>query len=401
MEASAAAGDIGTTATVGMRRIASLALAVFVGSSAIVALVALAYAGVHWSGGAPTLVWPADRFGVAGGQGRIRDGAWVIDRPDANGAFILALPSAQFDAVDYAAVEVEVVGLSERQPVAVFWRSRLGGGRTFTRTADVVINGGVRAQLNRDPNWNGPIAGLGVIVAGAPPGAAIVSVRAVGASVTATAVETLRSWFRVEGWTTQSINVLFLNAQFQPFPFTLFVGLTTLLAASGWIALNRRRGDTTRAAGIVVIVAAGWLAVDARWLANFARVEAQTVSTLAGKSLEERKRGAIDGNLFAFVERVRAEVERRPGRVIFGSDDAWLRVRGGYHLRPLNVLSIVYHDRLYDASHYRPGDWLCFYALTGVAYNAATQALSVDNGPPIKAERVLTTGRGELFRVLP
>ena len=399
-----ATGDaaIDPTPAGALGRIVVRALAVLACATAIVALAALAYSGTHWIGSAPTLAWPAERFGVAAGQGRIRDGMWIIERVDANGAFIIALPTVQLDAGEYTAIEVEVSGLTERQPIAVFWRSRLGGGRTFTHPAEVPIRNGLRAQLRRDPNWNGPIVGLGVIVAGTPPpGAVVVAVRAVSASASATVLEVLRSWFGAEGWTNQSINVVLLGGQYQAFPFTLFAGLTMLLALAAWIGLSRRRGTRTRAAGAAAIVFAAWLVVDLRWLVNFARVEAQTIESLAGKSLRERKLAAGDGRLFAFIEQAHEHIARHPGRVFFGSDDAWLRVRGGYHLLPLNVLSIAHHRNLYEAARYRPSDWLCLYARTGVAYDAGAQALRLDDGAPIKAERVAASGVGELFRVLP
>ena len=370
--------------------------------AAVVALLALAFAGVRWGGSAVTLEWPADRFRVAGGQAIARNGALAIERPDANGAFIAALPTAQLDARDYAAIEVDTQGLSDRQRVAVFWRSPLGGGRTLTHPADVDTPRGVRAQLDRDPNWNGPITGLGLIVTGQPSrGASIFAVRAVSASAAGTALEAARSWFRVEHWSNQSINVVFLGGQYHAFPFTLFVGLATLLALGLWVAWQRKSALQSIVAGALVIALAGWFFVDLRWLANLGRVEADTVTTLAGKSWRDKRLAALDGPLFSFVEQSRERIAERPGRVVFASDDAWLRVRGGYHLLPFNTLSISYHRNLYGVDRYRPGDWLCFYARSGVAYDPATRALSWDGGPPLKAERVLDAGVGQLYRVLP
>jgi hypothetical protein len=337
-----------------------------------------------------------------GGQAIARNGVLVIERPDTNGAFIAALPTAQLDARDYAAVEVDTLGLTDRQRVAVFWRSPLGGGRTFTHPADVVTPRGVRADLDRDPNWNGPISGVGLIVTGLPSrDATIVAVRAMSASATGTALEAARSWFRVEDWSNQSINVVFLGGQYHAFPFTLFVGLATLLALALWIAWQRRSGFQSIVAGALVIGLAGWFFVDLRWLANLGRVEADTVATLAGKSWRDKRLAALDGPLFAFIEQARARIAERPGRVFFGSEDAWLRVRGGYHLLPFNTLAIAHHRDLFDVARYRPGDWLCFYARNGVTYDPASRELRWDQGPPLRAERVLVANLGELYRVMP
>ena len=371
-------------------------------AAALVALVALALAGARWRASGSTLEWTGDRFNVAGGQASSRDGALVIERSDARGAFIAALPTARFDAVDYAAIEIDVSRLPERMPIAVFWRSRLTGDTTFSHPADIDTGRGVRAQLDRDPNWKGPINGIGVIVAGgAARGVSIDAVRAVGASPSAMALDALRSWFRLETWNNQSINVVFLGGQYQAFPFTLFVALVTLLALVGWFAWQRRSAWPVVAGGALVIVFASWIALDLRWLANLGRVEAQTVTTLAGKSWRDKRLAAQDGPLFAFIEKVRERVTERPGRVFFSSDDAWIRVRGGYHLLPFNTLSIAYHRNLFETSRYRPGDWICFYGRRGVVYDPGKQLLSWDGGPPLKAELILASDGGTLYRVLP
>jgi hypothetical protein len=383
------------------RSIVWRALAVGAFAALIVALVALAFAGVRWGSLAATEEWRADRFLVAAGQGVARGGALVIERIDASGAFIATLPTAQLDSREYTAIEVDITGLPERTPVAILWRSRMGGSRTFTHPADIDTPRGVRAQLDHDPNWNGPISGIGVIVAGSPPrGATIVAVRAVSATAVATAVEAVKSWFRIEEWNGQSINVVFLGGQYHAFPFTLYVGLAMVVALVIWVAWQRNRGLQSLILGSATIAMVAWLLLDLRWLANLTRVEVQSAATLGGKSWQEKRLAAIDGPLFAFIQKVRELIAQRPGRVFFSSDDAWLRVRGGYHLLPFNTLAIAYHRNLFEVGRYRPGDWLCFYARGGVVYDPATQTLRWDGGPPLKAERVLA-GVGQLYRVLP
>ena len=379
-----------------------LALAVLAAACVLVLAVTLAFLRVQWSAGASTQTWSATQFGLAGGQGVIKDGAWIVDRSDANGAFILALPAAQLNASDYAAIDVEVRGLGERNSIAVFWRSRLGGGRTFTQAAQFAHPGVARAYVRRDPNWNGPVNGLGVIIAGGPPpGAAVLAVRAVGASPMATTADLIRSWFAIERWNNQSINVVFLGGQYQAMPFTLFAEAATLLALGAWLWLARGRPLRSRALGAAAIAAVAWLAVDLRWLGNFGRVEADTIASLGGMPLRERKLAAPDGPLFAFIERAQEYIGREPGRVFFSSDDAWLCVRGGYHLLPQRVLAIAGHRFMYPAARYRPGDWLCFYARAGVHYDAATRTVRIDDGDAIKVQAVLVDGLGALYRVRP
>lgn len=393
---------VGAGAAPGMVRIVLRALGVAMLAIVVVALAALVLAGAQWTGVRPSVEWSGDRFEVASGSAIARGGALVVQAPDPNGSFIAVRPNVGFDAKDYVAVDIELVGLTEAQPVAVFWRTRLSSGRTFNHQADVVTRGGVRARVDRNPNWNGPIYGLGVVVVGSPPrGAAIVRVRLISASAGAQALETARSWLGVEPWTNQSINVVFLGGQYQALPMTLFAGLAAMLAIAGWIGWNYRKGVRSIALGVLVIAGAFWLALDLRWLANFALVERQTTATFAGKSWRDARMAADDGALFAFIEQARARIAERPGRVFFSSDDAWLRVRGGYHLLPFNTLAIPYHRNLFAPERYRPGDWISFYLRGGVAYDAGAQALSWDGLRPVKAERVFADNLGALYRVLP
>jgi hypothetical protein len=385
-----------------MTAVVRRALFVTVIAFAAVGIAALFVAGARWGGFAPSLEWPADRFHVASGQAIVRNGALVIQQPDARGAVVASLPTASFDSRDYNAIEVDVSGLRDGQPVAVFWRSRLTGDRTFTLSADEAIRGGVRARLAGNSNWVGTITGIGVIVAGSPPtGSAIVGARAVSGSARATAARALREWFDPEGWDNQSINVVFLGGQYQALPFTLYAGVAVLLAIGLWLAWQRKNDARIVVIGLATIAATGWLATDFRWLFDFARVESETVRALAGKSWREKRLAAPDGPLFAFTEQVRRHVEERPGRVFLTSDDAWLRVRGGYHLLPFNVLAIAYHRNLFEPARYRPGDWICFYARSGVDYDPERQLLRWDGGEPLKAERVMADGVGALYRVLP
>ena len=398
-----AARDVRPESKTGMDAAAVIwrALALAVVAAAAVGIAALALSGVRWRESAGSLQWPAAQFRVAGGLATPRGNALSIQRPDANGAFVAALPTALLDARDYNAVEIDVEGLTERQPIAVFWRSRLTGDRTFTHPANETTPRGVRARVGSDPNWIGTISGLGIIVAGSPPaGTELISVRAVSASARSAAAEALKDWFRVEEWNNQSINVVFLGGQYHALPFTLYIGLSSLLAIVLWLIWQRKGEPRVLLLGAVVIALAGWATVDLRWLANFSRVEAQTFASLAGKSPRDKRLAATDGPLYRFILQARERIAERPGRVIFSSDDAWLRVRGGYHLLPFNTLAIAYHRNLFEPEHYRSGDWLCFYARSGVVFDPTTQMLHWDDRPALKAERVLAVDGGELYRVL-
>lgn len=131
-----------------------------------------------------------------------------------------------------------------------------------------------------------------------------------------------------------------------------------------------------------------------------------TPTSVAGKRARDRQTGhemrlsADDGQLYAFIDRLRNEVALHPGRVIVGSDFPYFRGRAGYHLLPFNALAIIYHRYFHDAQNYRAGDYFCIFAREGIEYDPVAEMLSWDKKPPLHAERILEMGRGALYRVL-
>ena len=142
----------------------------------------------------------------------------------------------------------------------------------------------------------------------------------------------------------------------------------------------------------------GWFTLDLRWTVNLIEQVSATAATYAGKTSRE-KLLASDGELFAFLEHVREAVAQRPGRVFFTSDFAYFRVRAGYHLLPFNSVANAYHRELYDPVYLRPGDYICFFARSGMHYDPEKQMLSWDGRAALRVEPIGAQGFGALFRV--
>ena len=401
---AAGAGAAGVTPaepSLPLRSIVRRTLPLLVAAALIVALASLALSGARWTLGGASQVWPAARFGVVSGNAQPDNDRLIVRQPGPNGSFIATLPSAQIDAADYSAVEIRVRGLAPEQKVAVFWRNRFGSQRTFSLQANLVNDETLRAQVRKDPNWTGPIAGLGIVIVGSMRRPVIVeSVRAVTASVTGIARETVRDWFDYERWNGQSINVVFLGAETEPLSLPLFVGTAVVVALAIWSLLTRRRSHATLLAGALVIAGTGWLLLDARWMVNLAQQARETAQIYGGKSWHDKRLAADDKQLFEFLEKAREAIAARPGRIFFTSDFAYFRARAGYHLLPLNALSIVYHRNLHEPETYRPGDYLCFFARSGLSFDPAQHLLSWDGKAPVRADVVTVEGFGSLYRVL-
>jgi len=224
--------------------------------------------------------------------------------------------------------------------------------------------------------------------------------RGLASSAVGVAVDTLRGWIRPEHWNGQSINVTYLGGNRSPISLPLFVAIATALALAAWVGYTRRRRPDALLAGMLAIAAAGWLVLDLRWIANLGAQVRETSRVYAGKTWHDKRLAADDGQLFAFIDRVREQVALRPGRVIFGSDFPYFRGRAGYHLLPFNALSISHHRNFHDPQYYRPGDYFCIFARNGVEYDPATQMLKWDGKAPLRAELIPVAGPGSLYRVL-
>jgi hypothetical protein len=345
--------------------------------------------------------WTSGAYSIVGGTGRPDGPRLIVDQLRDGEKFVAVIPRARLRARDYRALELEIRGLDAADKLAFLWRTEHTANRTFLRPVDAIAENGVGTSVRDDPNWNGEITGVGFIITGPLRGPlAIESMRAVSNAAAAGASETLRDWFAFRSWNGNAINVLLLRGDLNPLSLSLFVTLAVAAALGAWWIL-RRRDRRQLLVGTLVIVACAWLVQDARWLAQLGRQVQASAATFSGKSWRDKRLAAQDGALFAFLEQAREAIAARPGRVMFASDDAYVRSRAGYHLLPLNVLSNVYHAELHGHRFLRPGDYLCVYAKRGVAFDPVAGMLGWEAGaPPLRAERVLDTPPGALYRIL-
>jgi hypothetical protein len=350
--------------------------------------------------GEASIQWTSGAYAVVSGKARADGPRLIVDRLGEDEKFVAVMPRARLRASDFRALELDIRGLDAASKLAFLWRTEHSGGRTFVRPVDAVSEEGVGTAVRDDPNWNGEVTGVGFIISGplrAP--LAIESMRAVSNSAFRGAAETLRDWFAFRRWSGNAINVLLLRGELNPLSLSLFATLSAVTALCAWWIL-RRRDRRQRLTGVLAIVACAWLFQDARWLLNFVRQVEASAGTFAGKSWRDKRLAAHDGALFAFLEQVKDAVAARPGRVMFASDDAYVRSRAGYHLLPVNTLSNVYHAELHGHEFLRPGDYLCVYGKHGIVFDAAAGTLAWEPGaPPLHAERVLATPPGALYRI--
>ncbi len=174
--------------------------------------------------------------------------------------------------------------------------------------------------------------------------------------------------------------------------FLVAIGLYLLL-----IVLGHTRFEAKAALAIALL---GWAVIDARWQLNLLRQLDMTRAQYAGKSWEDKRLAAEDGELFAFMREAKAKIGDKPAHVYVFSDQEFDRVRGAYHLYPKNVSVQPRRQSLLPAATYKAGDVLVLYRKRGVEYNTAEKRLRWEGTQVIAADLVYFHRGGAVFRVL-
>jgi hypothetical protein len=209
-------------------------------------------------------------------------------------------------------------------------------------------------------------------------------------------------WFKFEPWNGSSINTLIGGADTQDLPMSFTFAVILAFAVLIYFVFARWRPQWVGSWRPVIIGAmflGAWIALDARWMWNLARQVNVTAKLYAGKSWHERHLAADDRAVFAFIEKVRAQLPPPPARIFVVADEHYFRDRSAYHLYPYNVFFDPWRNTMPPASAVRPGDFMVVYQRRGVQYDAAEQRLRWEGGAPIRAELLFADAGAAMFRI--
>lgn len=149
-------------------------------------------------------------------------------------------------------------------------------------------------------------------------------------------------WSAYRPWALMSVSALGPDAPWPHKP-TPVVVLTIGLAASVVLAsLVLHRHRRWLGVSLCFALAGGWLALDLRWLGEFADRHALTRELFAGKPWRERAAIEPDTALMDGAARVRAWLARQPpdAHLLVAAPTAYDMLRLAYHLLPSNVAPI-------------------------------------------------------------
>lgn len=331
-----------------------------------------------------------------------RDGDVLVAKTPGADVLIVALRT-DFRARELSAVAWDATDIPPDADVRLLFNSDYRP-RVVQNRVLAVEDGRVQPiSMTGDPDWLGTITGLALAVRA--PGATI-RVRGVTAKPnTASQLvgDRVREWLRFEPWGGTSINEITGGAQAQRLPLPLVVVVAALLAF-GALALVRRLAPSrlpgtlaTLAAGVFVVA---WAVLDARWTANLARQNVQTIERYAGKDAAGRARAAEDGDLYRFIEKARAAMPADPQRVLVLSAAHYHRGRAGWHLLPHRAMWLPAIDAAPQAGTLRTGDYLLVWHDTHARFDPSSGRLVFDNGVTLPAKPVFAEGAGAVYAIL-
>jgi len=418
----------------------------FLASALILSLVYLQYNfSGKWLSGAEPLNWGGNALTLSKGQGYSGKDKLVIEGLEGEVA-VASLSMPGFRAEDYPFVNWVATDAGPGVEMEFLWRTE--GNRVFKRQLFWTGDAAAPLQMAEDKNWRGQIIGLALVVKGSL--AAPITIKGVSLlSARAALPIMIKRWFVLDRWQATSINFMDGDAVEQDIaPVPAITAITLLALALYWglakfvqvtdipkavagitppspqpsgprpeeaVPSSRLRGRgglgpegqgegekrqafsliSINVAAVLGVVFLGWFALDIRWQANLLRQLDLTRQQFAGKSWEGKHLAAEDGALFDFMRQAKAKLPAASGRILYFSDDNFLRGRGAYHLYPRNVLA---GNDLPKAVQFRAGDTIVLYAKKSVKYYPSRQVLAWD-GQSLQVEPLMLVRGNAVFRV--
>ncbi len=268
-------------------------------------------------------------------------------------------------------------------------------------------------HLGAEAEWRGRIDGIGVGWTG--PSRDPFEIRTLRLRSNGALASLWDEWTGFEGLSGHSMNFVIggprLSSRYlRPVPT---LGLSLLAALAGYGLACRWRRRRIRLRVVMALGVGAWLAADVRWKADLWRQLRLTQDRYAGKSWQEKRLSAEDGELFRFAMDVKAVLPQAP-QVIFlvtrdpEGADRYLALRSRYHLLPHNVNSNYWHPP--GPSEIRAGQYvLVFGPRPDVRYDEPSRRLrwSPDDGigagtarRELEVEPVFSSSLATLYRKL-
>ena len=351
---------------------------------------------------APPVVLPGARLQLASGQGGPTPAGLEIRQTGPQGWAAVQGPARMAQAALYRQFSWRIDGLQPGGEVRLVWATVADPRTSHERVLPPAGPDGGVLDLGAEPRWQGRIAGIGLAVRGPLAQPLVVrrlELRPVPPTTGALLRWMIEDWTTFEDWSQRSINFTSGAPLGALFPPVVMVALWVGFGAALYALFDPPRRTPGALLPYAALFLLGWLALDLRWQWDLGRRLERTVASFAGKSEEDRRLAALDGELYRFMREVRQRLPERPARLFIVSAEpaGFLAGRARYHLLPHNGYAGFGH--LPSPDQARAGDYVLILSpLPGVDYNAE-QRLLEGGGVKLPVEMLHFAASGALFRV--
>ncbi|MDG4549485.1 MAG: hypothetical protein P9F19_14615 [Candidatus Contendobacter sp.] len=351
---------------------------------------------------APPVVLPGAKLQLVSGQGGQTPVGLEIRQVGPQGWAAARGGARMAPAALYRQFAWRIDGLQPGSEVRLVWATAADPKTSRERVLPPASSDEGVLDLGMEPGWQGRIAGIGLAVRGPLSQPLVVrhlELRPVVPTVGALLRGMVEDWTTFEDWSQRSINYHSgapLNALFPPVVMVaLWVGFGMALYALLYLP-RRAPGALLPYAALFLL---GWLALDVRWQWDLGQRLVQTAKDFAGKSEEDRRLAALDGEFYRFLREVRQRLPERPARLFIVSADpaGFWAGRARYHLLPHNGYAGLARLPLTDRA--RPGDYILILSpLADARYDPERRMLE-EGDTRLPVEMLHFAARGALFRI--
>lgn len=346
-----------------------------------------------------------DAFRVVLGAGVQDEGALRVGAVGDDGNALQATVLDGIRAADYPILRYRFEDFPRTLELSLVFRRADSPQDVHSVTVPTPGSGWQTVDLRKLPEWRGEIVELGFLQYATaqlvPPSVAFAPFRFDRVELASPSwrggLGALRtSWFAYVPWALQSISALVPDrATFgtaSPVPALVAGLLLSVLALAVVLRWPWRR--TLRGAGIAALVL--WIALDARWLRDFAARHALTEHLYANKTWDERLRLLPDQDLAFMAAQVGGWLDSQPPgqRLLVAADSNYAFLRLIYLLLPHDVALL----QLAGDAPLPPDSLVLLYASTQWRYDEARGAI-VGGGRDLPADPVFESGLAHVYRL--
>ncbi len=372
-------------------------------------LLALAFLG-YWSLTGPAesrdLYVPGKEFRAAVGQARVEGDQLVVSGFEGASPRRQAVLSLrrQLDSEAYRFLTIAMSQLPPGMAATVFWRKsgHAQGDALYSQPVPGNVAGATTLDMTLNPAWTGPLAEIGLLLAGDPESRPVFfsGISLADRGVGPVLGSLLTQWTGFRSFDQTSINRLsatFTAGAPSPIPVAaVWAGLSLLFVLAGGLL-----GKAAPRITYLLVVLTVWVTLDLLWQRQLSAQLQLSQQLFQGRSVAERHGRDFDSALYDYARQLKSGgLPATPARLFMlhnSQGHNFQRLKLQYYLLPHNIYNL---SVLPPEGAVREGDYiLALVPVPGLEFHGGRSLLRWDGGAPVPATLEHSHPMGKLFRV--